>query len=68
MMSRAALVEEAAAAAQSLEEQATHLQKAVSVFTLADMEPSVASIAILRARPALPAPVLQRRVVRSLQS
>jgi len=37
----AALVEQAAAAAQSLEEQATRLTKAVSIFKLTDTGSSV---------------------------
>jgi methyl-accepting chemotaxis protein len=52
----AALVEQAAAAAQSLEEQATRLKEAVSVFRVADTEPSASRMAIPQSRPRLPAP------------
>ncbi|PCE28826.1 hypothetical protein BWP39_01135 [Paraburkholderia acidicola] len=54
----AALVEEAAAAAQSLEDQATKLRTAVSVFQLGD-EASAGAVAseMLRRREPAPAPV-----------
>ena len=42
----AALVEQAAAAAQSLEEQATRLKDAVSVFKVADTEQPASHMAI----------------------
>jgi hypothetical protein len=51
----AALVEQAAAAAQSLEEQATRLKDAVSVFKVADTGQSTSRMAIPQRGPQLPA-------------
>jgi hypothetical protein len=51
----AALVEEAAAAAQSLEEQATRLKGAVSVFSVADTGRSGSLMTITQSKPRLPA-------------
>jgi len=66
----AALVEEATAAARAMEEQAGHLNEAVSVFKLDDNEPQAVA-APSRARPAvasapLPAPPARRPAPRSV--
>jgi methyl-accepting chemotaxis protein len=55
----AALVEQAAAAAESLQEQAVDLAQAVGMFRLGDTPaaaPASAPVARLKAKPAAPAP------------
>jgi len=52
----AALVEEATAAARSMEEQATHLAQAVSVFKLDESAGQPAPVVTFQARPAAPRP------------
>ena len=56
----AALVEEAAAAAESLQDQASHLAEVVSVFKLGEQQRQVASTATPAAAPAAPRPVTPR--------
>ncbi|MEG0879848.1 MAG: methyl-accepting chemotaxis protein [Janthinobacterium sp.] len=59
----AALVEEAAAAAESLQDQASHLAEVVSVFKLGEQQRQVASTATPAAAPAAPRPVTPRTPV-----
>jgi methyl-accepting chemotaxis protein len=56
----AALVEQAAAAAQSLEEQAISLKDAVAVFKVADTGQFASHVAIPQSKPRLPAPKVPR--------
>ena len=64
----AALVEQAAAAAQSLQDQAAELSNVVSVFTLVEGEQRVASVAApASAAAAVPAPVAPRKPATALR-
>lgn len=57
----AALVEQAAAAAHSLEEQAKNLKEAVSVFKLAETEPSLSRVIVPQSNPARKAAVTREK-------
>ncbi len=63
----AQLVEEAAAAAAALQEQATHLTEVVSIFRLAANSGATPAAAAVQPMPALPVPALRRPAQRGSQ-